>query len=107
VKAGASVIVPFSAIETPRASPLITSSCFEISQNTGPTAIAEPDNRANIIDTKAVLIRAADLYIAKYPFNKKRFCYIDSEAQAGWISPVTGSAENKKPATSAGLFQNR
>jgi hypothetical protein len=47
------------------------------------------------------------LYIAKYPFNKKRFCYIDSEAQAGWISPVTGSAENKKPATSAGLFQNR
>src|SRR6185436_382772 len=41
VKAGARLIVPFSDIDTPRASPFTTSSCFETSQKTGPAAKAE------------------------------------------------------------------
>src|SRR6266536_682425 len=80
VSAGASVIVPFSAIDTPRASPLMTSSCFEISQKTGPTAIAKPHSRArivdvSIIDLKAVLIRAGDLYMWN-PFIKWPLIYL-------------------------------
>src|SRR4029450_942007 len=86
LNAGASIMEPFSAMDTPRASPLITSSCLEISQKTGPTAIAEPHSKPSVIDTRAIFIRAVGLCMSEYLSSNN-------------------DQQNEKPASCAGLFK--